>query len=171
MHNVYNALAAFAVARALNISSEETALAINFFKAQDMRSEVIRKNGVTLLVDCYNANPASTKYALETLSKMRCNGHHIAVLGDMLELGKTGQAYHEEIGEIARRLGVDYLLAIGPLSKYTVENFGQGGLHFENREALLERLLKILNTGDIILFKGSRGMVLEKVVEAVMSSL
>jgi UDP-N-acetylmuramoyl-tripeptide--D-alanyl-D-alanine ligase len=170
MHNVYNALAAFAVARALQISAEDAALAINFFKAQDMRSEIVRVNGVTLLVDCYNANPASTKYALETLSKMRSNGHHIAVLGDMLELGKTGIAYHEEIGNAARRLKIDYLLALGPLSKYTVESFGQGALHFDSREALLERLLKIINAGDIILFKGSRGMALEKVVEAVKSS-
>jgi UDP-N-acetylmuramoyl-tripeptide--D-alanyl-D-alanine ligase len=171
MHNVYNVLAAFAVATALEISTEDAALAINFFKPQDMRSEVVRINGVTLLIDCYNANPASTKYALETACKMRSNGHHIAVLGDMLELGKTGQSYHEEIGLTARRLGIDFLLAVGPLSKYTVESFGQNGLHFETREALIERLLRIVNTGDIILFKGSRGMALEKVVEAVKSSL
>ncbi|HBC46613.1 MAG TPA: UDP-N-acetylmuramoyl-tripeptide--D-alanyl-D-alanine ligase [candidate division Zixibacteria bacterium] len=171
IHNVYNALAAFAVARALDIPSDEAAMAINFFKAEDMRSEVFRKNGVTLLIDCYNANPASTKYALETLSKMRSEGHHIAVLGDMLELGKSGRAYHEEIGDAARRLKIDYLLALGPLSKYTVASFGQGGIHFENIEALLERLLKIINTGDIILFKGSRGMVLENAVDAVKSSL
>jgi UDP-N-acetylmuramoyl-tripeptide--D-alanyl-D-alanine ligase len=171
MHNVYNVLAAFAVSRALEISSTEAAAAINSFQARDMRSEVIRKNGVTLLVDCYNANPASTKFALETLSKMRSDGNHIAVLGDMLELGKMARAYHEEIGKAARRLGIDFLLALGPLSKYTVESFGQGGIHFVSREALLERLLKIINTGDIILFKGSRGMVLEKVVDAVMSSL
>ena len=136
-----------------------------------MRSEIVNVNGVTLLVDCYNANPASTKYALETLSKMRSNGHHIAVLGDMLELGKTGKAYHEDIGKTAQKLGIDYLLTLGPLSKYTVDGFGQGGLHFDNREALLERLLKIVNPGDVILFKGSRGMALEKVVDAVKSSL
>jgi UDP-N-acetylmuramoyl-tripeptide--D-alanyl-D-alanine ligase len=171
MHNVYNALAAFAIARPLGISEKQAAIAVNSFKAQEMRSEVIHKGGVTLVVDCYNANPASTKYALEMLSKMHSSGHRIAVLGDMLELGKTGKDYHEEIGNTARRLGINYLLALGPLSKSTVESFGNGGLHFENREALLERLLNIINTGDIILFKGSRGMVLEKVVEAVMSKL
>jgi UDP-N-acetylmuramoyl-tripeptide--D-alanyl-D-alanine ligase len=171
IHNVYNILAAVAVTKALGMSPKKTAEAINGFKAQDMRSEVFYKNGVTLLIDCYNANPASTKYALDTLSKMHSGGHRIAVLGDMLELGAAGKRYHEEIGDAARRLGINYLLAVGPLSKYMVECFGGGALHFESREALLERLLDIINIGDIILFKGSRGMALEKVVDAVKSSL
>jgi UDP-N-acetylmuramoyl-tripeptide--D-alanyl-D-alanine ligase len=171
IHNVYNILAVAAVIRALGMPPEKTAEAVNGFRAQDMRSEILHKNGVTLIIDCYNANPASTRYALDTLSKMYSGGHRIAVLGDMLELGATGKKYHEEIGALARRMGINYLLALGPLSKYMVESFGDGALHFENREALVERLLNIINIGDIILFKGSRGMALEKVVDVVKSSL
>jgi UDP-N-acetylmuramoyl-tripeptide--D-alanyl-D-alanine ligase len=171
IHNVYNILAAVAVTKALGMSTEKTAEAVNAFKSGGMRSEIFHKNGVTLLIDCYNANPASTRFALDTLSKMNSGGHRIAVLGDMLELGAAGRKYHEEIGDLARRLGINYLLALGPLSKYTVERFGDAALHFENMEALIERLLNTINTGDIILFKGSRGMVLEKVVDAVKSSL
>ncbi len=171
MHNVYNVLAAFAVSRVLGIPEKQAADTINSFKAQDMRSEILHVNGVTLLVDCYNANPASTKYALETLSKMRSNGHRIAVLADMLELGEAAREYHEEIGEIARRLGIKYLFALGPLSRSTVESFGPGGLHFDSSDALLERLSNTIDVGDIVLFKGSRGMVLEKVVEAVKDKL
>ncbi len=87
IHNVYNILAAYAVAQALGIDSANAVAAINGFQPEGMRSEVLHKNGLTLLVDCYNANPASTRIALETLARIKGDGRRIAVLGDMLELG------------------------------------------------------------------------------------
>jgi UDP-N-acetylmuramoyl-tripeptide--D-alanyl-D-alanine ligase len=171
LHNVYNALAAYAVARALGIDGREAAEAISAFHPEGMRSEVVSQNGVTLIVDCYNANPASMAYALETLAEMNCGGRRIAVLGDMLELGEQSVLYHEEIGRQARELGIDHIFGFGLHAKYITDRFGNGGWHFENKVGLSKKLRETVKFGDIILFKGSRGMALEEVVDAMKKSL
>ena len=167
IHNVYNVLAAYSTAIALGIDETATVGAINSFQSEGVRSEIIHKDGLTLLVDCYNANPASTKSALETLAGMQSRGHRIAVLGDMLELGENAAAYHGQIGEIAAQLGIDYIFAFGPLSIHITNKFGNNGFHFDTKEGLVKKLLSTIKQGDMILFKGSRGMALEEVVNAV----
>jgi len=171
MHNLYNALAAFAASKALGIDATQAIDAINGFRPQEMRSEVIDIDGITMIVDCYNANPASMSFALETLSQMKCHGRRIAVLGDMLELGEQSAEYHKAIGQKARELGIDLIFGFGPETKYIIDRFGKGGMYFESKEELSARLLDIIKTGDIILFKGSRGMALEEVVEKLKKSL
>jgi len=171
LHNVYNALAAYAVARALDLDGRAAAEAISAFQPEDMRSEVVKHNGITMIIDCYNANPASMSYALETLSQMACGGRRMAVLGDMLELGEQSVPYHEEIGRLARGLGIDYIFGFGHHAKYITDRFGSGGRHFESKEGLSKKLLETIKIGDIILFKGSRGMALEEVVDVLKKSL
>jgi len=171
LHNVYNALAAWAVASAMDIEPSQAAAAINKFHTEGMRSEVVTLNDVTLVIDCYNANPVSTKSALETLAGMECRGRRMAVLGDMLELGEEGVSYHEEIGQLARRLKIDVILGFGPLARHIIESFGDGGFHFGTKEGLINRLIQTVNKGDVILFKGSRGMALEEVVDGLRKSL
>lgn len=171
MHNVYNALAAWAVASAMDIEPSQAAAAINKFHTEGMRSEVVTLNDVTLMIDCYNANPVSTKSALETLSRMNCGGRRMAVLGDMLELGEESVSYHEEIGQLARRLKIDVILGFGPLARHIIKSFGDNGFHFGAKEGLTNRLIQTVNKGDVILFKGSRGMALEDVVDRLKKSL
>jgi UDP-N-acetylmuramoyl-tripeptide--D-alanyl-D-alanine ligase len=171
VHNVYNALAAYAVARALGIDGREAADSISVFHPEGMRSEVVNYGGVTMIVDCYNANPASMAYALETLSQMNCEGKRIAVLGDMLELGEQSVHYHNEVGRQARELGIDYIFGFGLHAKYITDRFGIGGRHFDKKEGLSKSLLETVKAGDLILFKGSRGMALEEVVETLKRSI
>jgi UDP-N-acetylmuramoyl-tripeptide--D-alanyl-D-alanine ligase len=171
IHNVYNALAAYAIAIAAGIDSSHAIKAINLFYPQGMRSEIIHHGGLTFLIDCYNANPTSTKYALETLSRMRCGGRRVAVLGDMLELGENSREFHEEIGDIARALKIDNIFGFGPLTIYATEHFGEGAFHFSEKEGLIKKLEETLGNGDVVLFKGSRGMVLEEVVDRLKNSL
>jgi UDP-N-acetylmuramoyl-tripeptide--D-alanyl-D-alanine ligase len=171
VHNVYNALAAFAAGMAADISAEKAAAAISAYRAEAMRSEVYRIGGVTLQIDCYNANPVSMKFALETLAHTHCEGRRIAVLADMLELGEAGPAYHEEIGDYARGQRIDRLFAYGPLSRSIVDRFGDGGAYFEDKKDLAVELIGSVKAGDVVLFKGSRGMALEEIVEKLKNKL
>lgn len=171
VHNVYNILAAFAVSNTLRIAPESAAAAIAPYRSDEMRSQIVNKKGITFIIDCYNANPVSMKYALDTLAEMECRGRRIAVLGDMLELGRGAEMYHKQIGAYVSEKGIDNVFCNGPLAGVIAESFGGGAYHFERQELLAERLLKEINKGDIVLFKGSRGMALENIANQVMESL
>jgi UDP-N-acetylmuramoyl-tripeptide--D-alanyl-D-alanine ligase len=170
VHNVYNILAAFAVSKAAGIPPEQAAEVIARFQPEEMRSELIKKKGITFIIDCYNANPVSMKYALDTLAGMECKGRRIAVLGDMLELGERTEMYHREIGLYASEKGIDSLYCYGSLTRVSAESFGDKAYHFDEQEKLAGRLLKDIIRGDIVLFKGSRGMALENIANQVMGS-
>ena len=171
IHNVYNILAAFAASKTSGILPEPAAVAIARYRPDEMRSEVISKREITFIIDCYNANPVSMKYALDTLAKMECKGRRIAVLGDMLELGERSRKYHQQIGAYASEKGIDNVFCYGPLARVIAETFGQGAFHFEEQVKLAEHLLKKIVKGDTVLFKGSRGMALENIANRVMGSL
>jgi UDP-N-acetylmuramoyl-tripeptide--D-alanyl-D-alanine ligase len=170
VHNVYNILAAFAAARAMGIDNEITFDALRRYRPGELRSEVIGKNEITFVIDCYNANPVSMKYAIDTLAAMKCRGRRIAVLGDMLELGERSEYYHKEIGTYANDMGVDDLFCYGTLSRITAEAFGEKGRHFEEKAGLIDELTEFINVGDTVLFKASRGIALEEVAESVMGA-
>ncbi len=171
IHNVYNILAAMGVAKALNTDMKKAAEAINAFVPEGMRSEIVHVGGMTLLIDCYNANPTSMKFALETLSKINTSGRKIAILADMLELGEHASDYHKEIGSFAKNNGIDIVLAYGPLSKGIIEGFGKSGRHFTSKPELIKILTNYIKPDDAILFKGSRGMALEEVVKEIRGKL
>jgi UDP-N-acetylmuramoyl-tripeptide--D-alanyl-D-alanine ligase len=171
IHNVYNALAAYAVAGEAGVDKHIAAEAIMSFQPEGMRSQVFRKSGIVFYIDCYNANPVSMKYAIDTLALMKCQGKRVAVLGDMLELGKDSELYHLEIGKHAREARLDYLLAFGEYSQKLTTEFGDKGEYFTSKENLYNRLQDLLSRDDLVLFKGSRGMALEEVADRIMEGL
>ena len=163
-HNVYNALAALLAAHCLGVSMERAAKALAAFSNTGDRQNIFRKNGCTVIADCYNAGPESMAASLSILAK-RKGGKRIAVLGDMLELGDHAPEAHRKIGALAAE-SAELVLAYGPLSRLTAEAAGEKGRHFDTQEALLACLRAEARPNDTILFKASHGMHLEKVLEA-----
>jgi UDP-N-acetylmuramoyl-tripeptide--D-alanyl-D-alanine ligase len=133
-----------------------------------LRGEIISlPNGVTVINDCYNANPLSMRAALDDLATYEPLGRRVAVLGDMLELGPSERADHREIGEYANASGVDVLIAAGPLSEEMAASFaGETHRAADAREAAA-RAVELIRSGDVVLVKASRGIGLETVAEAL----
>jgi UDP-N-acetylmuramoyl-tripeptide--D-alanyl-D-alanine ligase len=161
-HNLRNLLAAVAAARALGVTPTGR-LEVEFSSLRGER--IALANGIVLINDCYNANPMSMRAALDDLAES-AQGRRVAVLGDMLELGAQERRMHREVGAYARARGVQLLVAVGPLAG---EMGGEEGAVYRVPDAgeaatLLGRLLR---AGDIVLVKGSRGMGLERVAEAL----
>lgn len=164
-HFVSDALAAIAVGLELGVSPENIARGLWEFKNMAGRQEVFEKNGFTIINDCYNAGPESVAASLAVLGKRP--GRRIAVLGDMLELGETAPQAHRNIGHLAAQCA-DKLLTFGPLSVHTAHGAREQGMdekHFDSHEALAQELKRIAQSGDTILFKGSRGMRMELALE------
>ncbi len=161
-HMVLNALAATGVGLVLGLGPNEIKAGIETFTPTQMRMTVERTPaGLTVINDAYNANPVSTKAALDVLA--REDSRKVAILGDMYELGQFGPEMHREVGEYAASLGLQLVLCVGELSKYTAE--GSEGKYFATQEELWQALPELLRPGDVILVKASRGMHLEKTVE------
>ncbi len=170
-HNLYNALAAFAVGRECGVLPEEAAEGILSYRPDGIRqSEKEIRPGITVICDYYNASPASMAVALEMLAGGEAQ-RRIAVLGDMLELGDLGEKCHREVGEKAAALGIDMVLAVGPLSAHAAERAAACGVravqHFSDNTALSACLLEILKPGDRVLIKGSHGMKMEEIFEKI----
>ena len=166
-HNVYNALAA-AAALLEKVDLPTIVAGLEAFTPYSGRFRIERLGGITLVDDSYNANPASTKAALETLDQIAAPGHRIAVLGDMLELGEHGVEAHRAVGAVAGR-SVDRLYLTGELmTTYASEGALLADMPAEaiiccsSHREIAERLLLTVTDGDVILFKGSRGMTMEK---------
>jgi len=168
LHNVTNALAASAVGLKFRVKPKKIAKALKQFSSTSKRMEVVSNNGVTILNDTYNSNPDSVIVALKTLKSFDTTGKKIVVLGDMRELGEASKREHTNIGVVASEMKFDALLTFGPYSKYTSEAFDADAKHFEGKEELSTELKKILNHGDVVLIKGSRGMKMEDVVHQLV---
>jgi UDP-N-acetylmuramoyl-tripeptide--D-alanyl-D-alanine ligase len=174
-HNAMNAAAAAALARALSFSFEEISNGLAVARPFTHRSRLVAgAAGVTILDDCYNASPASMEAALATLAglRVRGSGRAIAVLGDMLELGAFEEEAHRGLGRGARER-VDIAAFFGPRSLHSFEEFSSSAFspsaHFTEIEPLLAWLRPRLHPGDTVLVKGSRGMKLERVVDALVA--
>jgi len=121
---------------------------------------------VIVVNDCYNANPMSMRAALEHLAA-RATGRRVAVLGDMLELGEQERAYHEQVGREARAAGVALLVTVGPRAAAMAGAYG-GPVHAVHDAAAAAALLpRLIEPGDTVLVKGSRGVGLEVVAQAL----
>jgi UDP-N-acetylmuramoyl-tripeptide--D-alanyl-D-alanine ligase len=133
--------------------------------------EIRKISGLTIAADCYNANPASTESALNTIGKMASSGRKIAVLGDMLELGELSAVMHKKIGYCLSELGFDALFTLGDMSKNIQAGARAKGFtntyHFSNIEDLQIAIQDYTSNGDIILFKASRGMKLDIIANAM----
>src|SRR5699024_6805998 len=121
--------------------------------------------GATLIDDTYNANPASLRAALETVAAL--DRPVWLALGDLGELGSGARDWHRRVGREARELGVERLLALGPLATQAADAFGEGGEAFSNREDLIARLVAELPDDAVLLVKGSRSARMELVVTAL----
>lgn len=164
LHNVSNALAAIAVARALDIPVD--AMVRGLASMQPVPHRLQLRNGINnarLIDDTYNANPGSFREALKTLSAFQ--GEHWLVLGDFGELGKDSDKIHTDMGRQAREAGVTRLLTVGNSSRMATESFGCGARHFEDTETLQQCLQQELSTDVTCLIKGSRFMQLDKLVD------
>ncbi len=165
-HNVYNALAAITVGLYLGVQPENIQKAMGKFQNTGMRQKTYEENGYTIIEDCYNAGPESTEAALTVLGDHQSEGRKIAVLGDMLELGHRSNAEHYRIGRIAAQKA-DMVLAYGKLASRYVDGAITGGMtqrnamHFDTHEELVNALKSRARPGDVLLFKGSRGMRME----------
>jgi UDP-N-acetylmuramoyl-tripeptide--D-alanyl-D-alanine ligase len=172
-HNVLNALAAAATASALEVESELIVRGLEAFRPAPGRMEVVPvKDDILILEDSYNANPLSVKAALTTLDELGGEGRRVAVLGDMLELGKTSAELHHEIGQTAGRR-VDLLVLLGEMAEEVAAGAREAGLADEqiilvgSHEEAVARLRSRLQCGDRVLVKGSRGMKMEKISSAL----
>lgn len=166
MHNIYNALAAVAVGLEFDLNMNQVKTALEQFLPSAKRMEIVRKEGLVIINDCYNSNPESARKALQTLSQMDTKGQRIAVLADMLELGEWAEREHRAIGEFVVSMhNINHLLTFGPLSEMTAKAAFQSGLkcamHFNDKDSLLEQLNEIMGNNDLVLIKGSRGMEME----------
>ena len=173
-HNIMNALSAIAVAVALDLDVQAAAHALEKFQAMPMRFEQVQlMNGVRLVNDCYNANPQSMLEALRTVGSAKRAGRFVAVLGDMLELGEQTQSLHRELGERVADHGVDELFLLGNEAKNIADAAIKAGMSanrvhiFAQVEELSQSLIAELSAGDVCLVKASRGMKLERVVNAL----
>lgn len=175
-HNVYNALAAFCCGQLLGVTPEQAAEGLGRFVPSGLRQKIEQTGGVTLIEDCYNASPDSMASAFALFGSMKVTGKRIAVLADMLELGQQARAAHLGVGSAVYKAGADVLLAYGDNAAYYCEGFesARGGtsdgricLHFDSKPALADSLMSILQKGDCVLFKGSRGMKLEDTIKTV----
>nr|WP_316623951.1 UDP-N-acetylmuramoyl-tripeptide--D-alanyl-D-alanine ligase [uncultured Ruminococcus sp.] len=166
-HNVLNALCAMAVGDKLGLTAEEIKRGIESFKNVGSRNRIIKTDRYTIIDDCYNANPTSTKAGLDTLATL--SGRRVAVLGDMKELGKDALSLHREVGAYAKEKGIDCLIAVGELSKAAAEGYGEGAWYFPDVESCIEGLKELVKQDDTILVKASHSMHFEKITEALNS--
>jgi UDP-N-acetylmuramoyl-tripeptide--D-alanyl-D-alanine ligase len=173
-HNVANALAAASVGWILGLPGAVIAQGLARFRPAAMRSQILVSQGLRIINDCYNANPASMRAALQLLSQSKNRGQKIAVLGDMLELGPGASRLHQDVGGVLARLGIDRLIACGPLTRSLADGARLAGMDaahiVEVRDAsgAAAAVKSLVKQGDVVLVKGSRGMKLEHVVEALL---
>lgn len=170
-HYISDALAAISVGLAMGVAPDQIQKRLLSFQNMEGRQEIFEKNGYTIIKDCYNAGPESMAAALEVLG--RKEGRHVAVLGDMLELGACTQAEHYRVGRIAAEKA-DILLAFGPNGNRVLSGAITGGMSetramaFEDRQKLVAALKRMAKPGDVLLFKGSRGMRMELILEGFL---
>lgn len=172
MHNLQNALLAIAVGQAFGCSISSIQDGLESFVNTGLRQKIISVNGITVISDCYNASPDSMRAALALLGESKSYGRKIAALGDMLELGSHSAKAHFEVGSVAAEQA-NLIFAAGKWAKNlcngAVENgMPAGNVHgFETVSELINAIKPELREGDVLLVKGSRGMRMEQVIEAI----
>ncbi len=162
-HMVSNALCAAAIGESLGMSLEEIKLGVESYKTVGSRSNVIRKSDITIIDDCYNANPTSVRASVNSLSKF--SGRKIAVIGDMKELGKNEAELHFDTGKYIIDKGIDVVVAVGELCKHLFEGANGNGYYYKTVDECIEKIGEIIKKGDTVLVKASHSMHFENIVE------
>jgi UDP-N-acetylmuramoyl-tripeptide--D-alanyl-D-alanine ligase len=172
-HNLSNALGAAALALGVGVKIDAIRRGLERAEPFSMRMQIQKWQGIGILNDAYNANPASMKAALAALAEIPCRGRRIAVLGDMFELGRHAAAEHRALGKVAAGTTLDHLYLLGDLAREVRRGALRGGMHpehvtiGENTADLAAQLRARVKRGDWLLFKGSRGMKMEQVIGAL----
>ncbi len=172
-HMVANALAAALVGNEMGMDIDAIKSGIEKVKTISGRSNFIKKGGVTIIDDCYNANPNSMKASLEVLSN--CTGRRIAVLGDMGELGEGERALHYEVGEYLATLGLDAVFFSGSLAEEISRGAGDNGaenlFYIKEKETMSDILCHYIKPGDTVLVKASHFMQFDSLINDLINSL
>jgi UDP-N-acetylmuramoyl-tripeptide--D-alanyl-D-alanine ligase len=166
-HNVYNVLAAAAVALEHGVTPSEIAAALPSLEPADKRGQVVQLGNISVLYDCYNSSPKALMAAVDTLVAMPAR-RRIVVAGEMLELGTTGETLHRECGRFIAERKLEFLLGVRGLAKPMVEAALAAGMKAEfvaTPEEAGKWLAYNTQDGDVVLLKASRGVKLEKALE------
>ncbi len=176
-HNVWAALYAFAVATLQGLTPEQIKNGLLHFQAADMRQQIANIGDMTIIEDCYNASPESMRAAIDVLCECTPTGsRRVAVLGDMLELGKDSIKFHRAVGEYLHDRGIDLLVAVGNDGVEIAQGAVAAGLDPANvllfidrndTESIAKGLASRIKAGDTLLFKASRGVRLERVISVL----
>ncbi|HHD2593004.1 TPA: UDP-N-acetylmuramoyl-tripeptide--D-alanyl-D-alanine ligase [Clostridium perfringens] len=166
-HNISNLMLGIAIAKELGVSFEEMKRGLKNIEATSMRLELIKKDGFSILNDCYNSSPVAVKSAIDVMKNIE-GKRRMAVLGTMRELGHKSEEAHEEIGKYAKENGIEKVLCFGNFSENIKEGYGEGCTVYENKEELIKDLLNIICDGDIILVKASRSLKFEEITKALL---
>lgn len=170
-HQIRNALAAFAVAYELGLSPREMIDGLANFVPSGMRQAVTKMSHFTVMNDAYNASPVSVRAALKTLKDL-AQGRSVAILGDMLELGSVAEESHRNMGKEAVKQAIDLVITVGPLSKFAYESIKDlkevKSYHCKDHDETKKLLSSLLQSGDTILVKGSRGMKMEVLAQYIV---
>ena len=175
-HNILNAMLAIAAAVTMGADRAKVRQKLKEFKAVTGRLDLKNIDGILFIDDSYNSNPTSFRAALETLKGFKTRGKKGVVFGDMLELGAQAENLHREMGSLLAELLFDFIIAVGPLSRLTVEEalkkgFNSSRVHQAENSVEAGRICRSLVTGgDWVLVKGSRGIKMEKVFECFTPS-
>jgi UDP-N-acetylmuramoyl-tripeptide--D-alanyl-D-alanine ligase len=172
-HNIYNALAAASVGILFNVPLDGIRNGLELYEGASKRMQEVILDGVRIIDDTYNSNPVSLRAAVDFLSQLECDGKRIAVIGDMLELGEQSDELHREAGSFIAGSQISTLVTVGDKASRIAEGALSDGFSSNrificgsNTEAS-ERLRQIMDGGDIVLIKGSRGMKMEEIVESL----
>ena len=170
-HNVYNALAAFAAGKLYGLNFQEIQRGLDNFESGKMRQNIYSVRDITIIEDCYNASLESVTAALGVLDGIakQSGGRKIAVLSDILETGDYSEEIHRKVGQTVVSVNTDIAFIYGEKSKMTVESIKSCGgkccvYYFDDKKEMAEKLYGEAKKGDVILFKASRGMMLEDVL-------
>jgi UDP-N-acetylmuramoyl-tripeptide--D-alanyl-D-alanine ligase len=172
-HGLSNVLAGLAVARVFSIPLERLREAVRSLAPGKMRGERLEHNGVIIWNDSYNSNPEAARAMIDVLRSTPAR-RRVAVLGEMLELGPSTEPLHRDIGRYVAAQGIDVLVGIRGAARFTVEEAVRSGLSegaayfFEDPAAAGDFLSGMLREGDAVLFKGSRGVKVERALERVL---
>lgn len=169
-HMVSNALAAVAIGLELGLDESQIAAGVAAFKPVSGHSSIVETEKFTIMDDCYNANPVSTKAGLDVLAQ--AEERKVAILGDMFELGENERELHYEVGAYAAKKSIDCIVCAGELAKEYYNGAKETGMtkdlyYFATRDEAVEKLKDIVKENDAILVKASHGMKFEKIVEVL----
>lgn len=170
-HNIYNALSVMGACKILNLNLKKSAQGLKNYQPSKYRMEKSEVNGKLIINDSYNANPYSMKAAISILKDLSYP-RRVVILGDMLELGDESVGEHKEIGALLKDYA-DLIIAIGVEAKNYLEgakekDFNQKNMfYFANNEEAIKEINEILQAGDVVFIKGSRGMKLEEVADSI----